>query len=78
MPGPSVGAVSGGNVIRIDWPAAAFDDVTDWRGARFWVTTWDYDAGYRTVAAQPQGMVYGGGDPTSPRIMDASDVLTIE
>ena len=46
-------------------------------GAKVYVTTWDYDGGYRALrpAAQPFGM--GGGDDTTPKVMDESAVIVL-
>jgi hypothetical protein len=46
-------------------------------GAKLWVNTWDWDARYRALAAEPQGFVFGGGAPGQPRVMDTTEVLTL-
>jgi hypothetical protein len=53
-------------------PAAAFGRATDLSGARVYVTTWDYDGGYRALAPEAGPHAFGGGDPArDPRVMDA-------
>jgi hypothetical protein len=47
-------------------------------GARVFVTTWDYDGGYRALQAEPAGSIFGGGDGArDPLWMDASPVLVL-
>jgi hypothetical protein len=42
------------------------------------VTTWDYDGGYRPLHAEAAGAMFGGGDGTrDPLWMDASPVLRL-
>ncbi len=77
QPSPTVTVLPNSTTVRFDWPAAAFDAVNDWRGLRLYATTWDYDGGYRAIATDAGPMTYGGGSPTSPRIMDASTVIEL-
>jgi hypothetical protein len=76
-PAPTIAVLAATNTVRFEWPAAAFGDVREWRGLRLYVTTWDYDGGYRALDTAPGAMSYGGGTPTSPRIMDASEVIEL-
>ena len=71
-PAPAITVLRDTNTVRFDWPAAAFDEMHDGRGLRLHVTTWDFDGGYRGIDATSGPMTYGGGTPTSPRIMDDS------
>lgn len=77
QPSPTITVLPNSTTVRFDWPAAAFDAVNDWRGLRLYATTWDYDGGYRAIATDAGPMTYGGGSPTSPRIMDASTVIEL-
>jgi glycosidase len=64
--------------IRLMLPAAALGQLSSLSGARIYVTTWDYDGGYRALAAQPQAHTVGGGDPaTGLRVMDDSIVIRV-
>ena len=65
------------NTVRFEWPAAAFDGISDWTGARLYLNTWDYDSGYRPIAPEPGPMTYGGGSPESPRVMDETAVIVL-
>jgi hypothetical protein len=59
-------------------PAAALGTRAELHGARLFVTTWDYDGGYRPLAPQAGSYTFGGGDPTrTPRVIDASAVITL-
>jgi hypothetical protein len=57
-------------------PAQALGDRADLRGTRLWVTTWDYDGGYRPLAMQPAPYVMGG-PPGTPKVMDAADMVVL-
>jgi len=47
-------------------------------GAQVFVTTWDYDGGYRPLRAEAAGALFGGGDGArDPLWMDASPVLRL-
>ena len=62
------------NRVSFILPGSALGRPESWSGARIYVTTWDYDAGYRALAPQPQSAAFGGGDGTrDPLVMD--DVL---
>jgi hypothetical protein len=58
--------------------AAALGDLPTLSGARIYVTTWDYDSGYRALAREAGAYTFGGGDPVrDPRVMDASPVIRL-
>jgi glycosidase len=50
-------------------------------GAKIYVTTWDYDAGYRPLQAAPAPFAIsdaiGGGAPDGPKVMDDSVVIVL-
>jgi hypothetical protein len=53
-------------------PAAALGKPQTLQGARVYVTTWDYDSGYRALTKDGDGHSLGGGDGArDPLIMDA-------
>ncbi len=67
-----------GSRVTLTLPAAALGHPASLSGARLWLCTWDYDAGYRPLTADGGGMSFGGGDGArEPLWMDASDVLVI-
>ena len=63
--------------VRFTLPASVLGGRGSLSGARILVTTWDYDGGYRALAPQPQGYVFGGGAADGAKVMDASAVITV-
>jgi glycosidase len=73
QPVPSVVANKAEGSISVAFDLDAFKGVTSFDGARFYVTTWDYDGVEgtpRALAPKPGDFVFGGGRPEDPRIMD--------
>ena len=65
-------------ILTFVLPAAAIGRPASLSGARLLVTTWDYDGGYRALADEPGGHIFGGGDGTrDARVMDASAVIRL-
>ena len=59
-------------------PAAALGGLPSLAGVKVYVTTWDYDGGYRALAALAAPYSVGGGDPASdPKVMDDSAVILL-
>ncbi len=58
-------------------PAAALGAGPSLAGAKIYVTTWDYDAGYRALAPQAQPYAIGGGSAQGAKVMDDSPVITL-
>ncbi len=46
-------------------------------GAKIYVTTWDYDGGFRALGPLAGPSTFGGGQVGDPLTMDTSDVITI-
>jgi C-terminal binding-module, SLH-like, of glucodextranase len=46
-------------------------------GAKIYVTTWDYDGGYRALALQGQPFAMGGGAADGAKVMDDSAVIVL-
>ena len=63
--------------LRLVLPAAALGRPGTLRGARLYLSSWDYDGGFRPLAARAGPFVFGGGAPGQPRIMDDSGVLEL-
>lgn len=68
-PGAALEADAAAGIVRLTLPAASLGRRPSLRGARVYVTTWDFDAGYRALTAMP-GSHTMGGDPAGPRVMD--------
>ncbi|MBL8307506.1 MAG: hypothetical protein JNM33_12485 [Rubrivivax sp.] len=64
------------NTVSLVLPAASLGGLSSLSGARLYVTTWDYDGGYRALLAQPEAFSMGG-TPGGPKVMDASAVITL-
>ena len=54
------------NTVSFTLPAAALGGAP-LQGARIYVTTWDYDGGYRALSPAPQPYAIGGGPDDGPR-----------
>ena len=57
--------------LRLSLPAEAIGRPASLSGARLYLTTWDYDGGYRALAPQAGGHTIGGGRADGPKVMDA-------
>lgn len=58
-------------------PAKALGNPDSLSGAKLYITTWDYDGGYRDIAPAAENMRFGGGAPDSPKIMDDTAVIVL-
>jgi hypothetical protein len=76
-PGAAVQVDAARHTITLTLPAAALGGRRSLAGARVWVTTWDYDAGYRSVSPEPGAHTMGGAPSGSAKVMDASRVLQL-
>ena len=77
-PGAHVGVDRAGHTVTLTLPAAALGLPATLSGARVYVTTWDYDGGYRALQGEAAPFAMGGGDPArDPRVMDDSAVITL-
>ncbi|MCP5270722.1 MAG: hypothetical protein H6932_05770 [Burkholderiaceae bacterium] len=64
------------HTLELTLPPAALGGRRDLSGVRVWVTTWDWDGGYRALRAQPGGHQFGG-PPGAPKVMDSSAIITL-
>lgn len=57
-------------------PASSLGRPRSFRGGKVYVSTWDYDGGYRPLAPDASASGFGGGDGArDPRVMDDSGVI---
>jgi hypothetical protein len=56
--------------VKLTVPAAALGALPSLAGARVYVTTWDYDGGYRPLGPAAAPFAMGGGMPDEPKVMD--------
>ena len=76
-PGASVQVVPERQSVVFTLPAAALGKADSLSGVRIYVTTWDYDGGYRALGPQAQPYAMGGGEAGEPKVMDASRVIVL-
>jgi hypothetical protein len=77
-PGAHVSVDRASHTVTLTLPAAALGSLGTLSGARLYVTTWDYDGGYRALQPEPAPFAMGGGDPArDPRVMDDSAVIVL-
>lgn len=77
-PGALVVADRQAGTVSFTLPASALGGLASLSGARVYVTTWDYDGGYRPLQREPGPYAMGGGDPArDPRVMDDSPVIVL-
>jgi len=77
-PAASVAVDRAARTVSLTLPAAALGRLPALDGARVYVTTWDYDGGYRALAREPAPFVMGGGDPErDPLVMDDTPVIEL-
>jgi hypothetical protein len=56
--------------VTLTLPAGALGPDAALQGLRIYITTWDYDGGYRALGPTPGGHSFGGGEATDPKVMD--------
>jgi hypothetical protein len=70
IPNATIGTDAARRTIAFTVPAAALGNPDTLAGARIYISTWDYDGGFRDLAAEAGPYTYGGGAPDQPRVMD--------
>lgn len=63
--------------LRFVLPPASLGNPKTLAGARIYVSTWDYDGGFRTLAAEAGAHTYGGGASTDPLVLDDSGIIVL-
>jgi hypothetical protein len=77
-PAAAISTDAATQTVTFTLPAAALGRLKSLSGARLYVTTWDYDGGFRALSATAQPHEVGGGDPaTGARVMDDSAVIVL-
>jgi glycosidase len=75
-PGASITSDAAARTVSFTIPAAALGDPATLSGARLYVTTWDYDGGFRALAPEAGPFIFGGA-AGGPKWMDAVGPLTL-
>ncbi len=65
------------NTISLVLTASALGHPVTLSGAKVYVTTWDYDGGYRALQPDANGGAFGGGHAGDPLVMDDSVVIVL-
>lgn len=77
-PAPSIQVDKEAKRITLTFPAAAFGNLDTLDGAKLYLTTWDYDAAYRSLEPTAGAYIFGGATSASdPKIMDAIGPIVI-
>jgi hypothetical protein len=76
-PGAALRVDPGSQEVVFTVPAAALGRLPTLAGARLWLNTWDYDAGYRALGPVALPYAMGGAPLGSPKVMDATVVITL-
>ncbi len=58
-------------------PSSALGGLMTLSGVKVYVTTWDYDGGYRALGSEAQGMSMGGGKALDALVMDDMPVIAL-
>ena len=65
------------HTVSLTLPAAALGHQSTLSGARIYITTWDYDGGYRALTPEPRPFSMGSDAGMSAKVMDASAVIVL-
>jgi hypothetical protein len=78
MPAPGLEVDAAQRRVLLTLPLAALGSPATLSGTRIYVTTWDYDGGYRALSPQAQQWSVGGGrEGQDARVMDDSVLITL-
>jgi glycosidase len=76
-PGAALKADRSQRTITFIVPAKALGNPATVSGAKLYLNTWDYDAGYRALNPEGGTMAFGGGKSNDAKILDETPVLVI-
>lgn len=78
VPAAVIDVDAAGNTITFTLSSSALGGIQSLAGVKIYVTTWDYDGGFRPLHPEPGAADFGGGDgATDPLVMDDTDVITL-
>lgn len=63
--------------VTFTFPARVLGQAPSLSGAKLYVSTWDYDGGFRPLAPQARANAFGGGAARDPLVMDDTAVITL-
>lgn len=77
-PGAEIRVDRAAKTVSLLLPAAALGGLDTLSGVKLYLTTWDYDGGYKPLTPAPQPHAFGGGDGgREPLIMDDTAVINL-
>jgi hypothetical protein len=77
-PAASIDVDAAGSTVSFTLSGIAFGGIKSFSGVKVYITTWDFDGGYRLLKPNPATAIFGGGDGTTdPLIMDDTVVITL-
>ncbi|QRK05769.1 hypothetical protein JQX13_37335 [Archangium violaceum] len=77
-PAASIEVDAASSTILLTLPGQLFAGLTSLTGVKVYVTTWDYDGGYRPLVPTAEQWKFWGGDgAVDPLVLDDTPVLTI-
>ncbi len=77
-PAPSIAVDKDEKRITLIFASSSFGNQADLTGAKLYLTTWDYDAAYRSLEPTAGAYIFGGAKSANdPKIMDAIGPFTI-
>ncbi|WP_269532049.1 alpha-amylase family glycosyl hydrolase [Chitinimonas sp. BJYL2] len=65
------------NTVTLTLPAASLGGLRSLAGVQLYVTTWDYDGGYRRITPDGENTAFGGARANAALIMDDSAFITL-
>jgi glycosidase len=76
-PAAEIETDSARRTVRFTIPSESIGDLASLTGARIFVSTWDWDGGWRPLAREAGSFTVGGADSTSPKVWSASPVIRL-
>ena len=76
-PAAEVETDAASRTVRFTIPSESLGDPASLSGARVFVSTWDWDGGWRPLAREAGSFTVGGGDSKSPKVWNASPVIQL-
>ena len=77
-PAATIEVEAANNTISFTLPGAVLGGLKSLSGTKVYITTWDYDGGYRQLKPIAANAIFGGGDgAVDPLVMDDTAVITL-
>ncbi len=76
-PAASVSVDRSSDTVSLLLPAAALGKPRSLAGVKVYVTTWDYDGGYRALEPAPAPYAISGAAADGAKVMDSSEVIVL-